>query len=281
MDKTQILHDRVKVLLYKLTGITLSDNKDVMISNRLYKLQRDTKFTGDLDELLDKIEEGENVNEFINSFTTNKTHFFREEFHFDDLKNRVIPEFLEKNKGTTFKLYCSASSTGEEPYSMAMTIKEAQEELNQTINAKIIATDIDTNVLQYAANGVYRFAKSSKEFPDWVKPAKYFKKRVVENFGNQEVLIKVKDDLKNMVTFQQMNLNDNSYPFEMNQFDVIFCRNVLIYFSAEDQNAILKKLFRHLKVGGTLYIGHSENPHDLIDYVKKAGQNTFVKLKEI
>jgi chemotaxis protein methyltransferase CheR len=178
-------------------------------------------------------------------------------------------------------LYCSASSTGEEPYSMAMTIKEAQEELNQTINAKIIATDIDTNVLQYATNGVYRYAKSSKEFPSWIKPPKYFKKRVVENFGNQEILIKVKDELKNMITFQKMNLNDASYPFDANQFDVIFCRNVLIYFSAADQNAILKKLFKHLKIGGTLYIGHSENPHDLINYVQKAGQNTFVKLKEI
>jgi chemotaxis protein methyltransferase CheR len=282
MDKTLQLHEKVKKLLYSLTGITLSDNKDVMISNRLYKLQRDTKFVGDLDQLLEKIEEGEHVNEFVNSFTTNKTHFFREEFHFDDLKNRVIPEFLRKNgNSSTLKLYCSASSTGEEPYSMAMTIKEAQEELNQNINAKIIATDIDTNVLQYAANGVYRYAKSSKEFPSWIKPAKYFKKRVVETFGNQEVLIKVKDELKSMITFQQMNLNDASYPFDSNQFDVIFCRNVLIYFSAEDQNSILKKLFRHLKIGGTLYIGHSENPHDLINYVQKAGQNTFVKLKEI
>lgn len=282
MDNTQHLHDRIKKLLYSLTGITLSENKDIMISNRLYKLQRDTKFPGDLDELLDKIEEGEHVNEFINSFTTNKTHFFREEFHFEDLKNRVIPEFIAKNgSSATLKLYCSASSTGEEPYSMAMTVKEAQEELNQTINAKIIATDIDTNVLQYAANGVYRYAKSSKEFPFWIKPQKYFKKRVVENFGNQEILIKVKDELKHMITFQKMNLNDSSYPFDNNQFDVIFCRNVLIYFSTADQNAILKKLFRHLKIGGTLYIGHSENPHDLINYVQKAGQNTFVKLKEI
>lgn len=282
MDKTQLLHEQVKKLLYSLTGITLSDNKDIMISNRLYKLQRDTKFVGDLDELLAKIEEGSFVNEFINSFTTNKTHFFREEFHFEDLKNRVIPEFIAKNgSSATFKLYCSASSTGEEPYSMAMTIKEAQADLHQNINAKIIATDIDTNVLQYAANGVYRYAKSSKEFPSWIQPAKYFKKRVVENFGNQEILIKVKDELKNLITFQKMNLNDASYPFDSNQFDVIFCRNVLIYFSAEDQNKILKKLFKHLKIGGTLYIGHSENPHDLINYVQKAGQNTFVKLKEI
>lgn len=282
MNKTLALNEKVKKLLYGLTGITLSNNKDIMISNRLYKLQRDTKFVGTIDDLLGQIEEGEYINEFINSFTTNKTHFFREDFHFIDLKQRVIPEFLEKNgSGTELKMYCSASSTGEEPYSMAMTVKEAEEELNRTIKSSIIATDIDTNVLQYAADGIYRFSKSSKEFPSWIKPQKYFKRRMVQNTGNEEVLIKVKDELKRMITFQKMNLNDASYPFKDNQFDVIFCRNVLIYFSAEDQNLILRKLFRHLKIGGTLYIGHSENPHDLIHYVQKAGQNTFVKIKEI
>lgn len=282
MDKTALLHNKVKQLLYGLTGITLTENKDVMISNRLYKLQRDTKFQGDLEELLNQIEQGDFVDEFINSFTTNKTHFFREEFHFEDLKNRVIPEFLKTNgSNATLKMYCSASSTGEEPYSMAMTILEAQEELNQRINATIVATDIDTNVLKYAADGIYRFSKSSKEFPDWIKPSKYFKRRVVENTGSQEVLIKAKDELKKMITFQRMNLNDLSYPFSNNQFDVIFCRNVLIYFSAQDQNTILKKLFRHLKIGGTLYIGHSENPHELIHYVQKVGQNSFIKIKEI
>ena len=84
-----------------------------------------------------------------------------------------------------------------------------------------------------------------------------------------------------MITFQVMNLNDSSYPFSNNQFDVIFCRNVLIYFSAEDQNIILRKLFKHLKIGGTLYLGHSENPHDLVHYVRRVGQNIFVKEKEI
>ena len=84
-----------------------------------------------------------------------------------------------------------------------------------------------------------------------------------------------------MINFHVMNLNDSSYPFSKNQFDVIFCRNVLIYFSVEDQNIILKKLFTHLKIGGTLYLGHSENPQDLIKYVKRIGQNIFIKEKEI
>lgn len=279
MPEKNEVHERIKKLLYSLTGITLTDNKDIMISNRIDKLKRNCKFYGDIDDLLTSIEKGDNVTEFINSFTTNKTHFFREDFHFVDLKNRVLPEFAKS--GQKVNMYCSASSTGEEPYSMAMTVLKTSEDLGKTINASIIATDIDTNVLQYAANGIYRYSKASKEFPEWIKPQKYFKRRVQQNLSGEEVLIKVNDELKRMINFHVMNLNDSSYPFSKNQFDVIFCRNVLIYFSVEDQNTILKKLFAHLKIGGTLYLGHSENPQDLIKYVKRIGQNIFIKEKEI
>ena len=275
MNETKQLHDKVKSTLYSLTGITLTENKDIMITNRLDKLKRNTKTDGSIDQLLDRIADGEFTTEFINTFTTNKTHFFREDFHFEDLKNRVIPEFNKNNQ--EIHMYCSAASTGEEPYSMAITAKE----VSTNIKASIIATDIDTEVLQNAANGIYRFQKSSKEFPEWIKPQKYFRKRVQKNLAGDEILIKVNDELKNMITFAQMNLNDESYPFETHQFDVVFCRNVLIYFSVEDQNKILKKLFRLLKIGGTLYIGHSENPHDLINYVKRVGQNIFVKIKDL
>ena len=279
MLDNSILHKKVKNILYSLTGITLAENKDIMISNRLHKLKRDTKYSGDIEELLLAIEEGSFSNEFINSFTTNKTHFFREDFHFTDLKNRVLPNFTKS--GQEIKMYCSASSTGEEPYSMAMTILEKEEETGKKMRASILATDIDTNVLQYAANGVYRYSKSSKEFPSWIKPHKYFKKRVNKTLSSEEILIKVKPEVQKMVTFQVNNLNDSTYPFEKNYFDVLFCRNVLIYFSSEDQNKILKKLFSHLKIGGTLYLGHSENPHDLINYVDRIGQNIFIKTKEL
>ncbi|MCT7908927.1 protein-glutamate O-methyltransferase CheR [Arcobacter lacus] len=279
MSEKNEVHERIKKLLYSLTGITLTENKDIMISNRIDKLKRNCKFYGDIEDLLTSIEKGNNVTEFINSFTTNKTHFFREDFHFVDLKNRVLPEFAKN--GQKINMYCSASSTGEEPYSMAMTVLKTSEDLGKTISASIIATDIDTSVLQYAANGIYRYSKASKEFPEWIKPQKYFKRRVQQNLSGEEVLIKVNDELKRMINFHVMNLNDSSYPFSKNQFDVIFCRNVLIYFSVEDQNTILKKLFTHLKIGGTLYLGHSENPQDLIKYVKRIGQNIFIKEKEI
>jgi chemotaxis protein methyltransferase CheR len=250
-----------------------------MISNRIDKLKRNCRFNGDIMDLLKSIEQGNNITEFINSFTTNKTHFFREDFHFIDLRDRVLPSF--SNNGNKIQMYCSASSTGEEPYSMAMTVFEVRDKLNKNIPASIIATDIDTNVLEYAANGIYRYSKSSKEFPVWIKPQKYFKRRIQKNLAGEEILIKANDELKKMITFQIMNLSDNAYPFSSNQFDVIFCRNVLIYFSTEDQNKILKKLFKHLKIGGTLYLGHSENPQDLVHYVKRVGQNIFVKEKDI
>ena len=278
-NSTQEIHEKVKKLLYSLTGITLADNKDIMISNRIDKLKRNCNYNGDVVDLLKSIEQGNHLTEFINSFTTNKTHFFREDFHFLDLKDRVLPMFA--NNGNKIQMYCSASSTGEEPYSMAMSVFEAKEALNKNISASIIATDIDTSVLEYAANGIYRYSKSSKEFPSWIKPQKYFKRRVQKNLAGEEVLIKANDELKKMITFQVMNLNDSTYPFSSNQFDVIFCRNVLIYFSSEDQNKILKKLFKHLKIGGTLYLGHSENPQDLVHYVKRVGQNIFVKEKDI
>ncbi len=275
----QDLHKKVKDILYSLTGITLADNKDIMIANRLEKLKRNTNNNDcDINELLKEIKNGKYVSEFINTFTTNKTHFFREDFHFEDLRDRVLPEFAKSGK--EIKMYCSAASTGEEPYSMKMTIEEASAITQKQINSTIIATDIDTNVLQYAANGIYRFQKSSKEFPSWISPQKYFKKRINKSLIGDEVLIKVKDNLKKDINFSKMNLNDDTYPFDNHQFDVVFCRNVLIYFSAQDQNEILKKLFRLLKIGGTLYLGHSENPHDLINYVKRIGQNIFIKTKD-
>jgi len=276
MVNTTLLHERVKKILYSLAGITLTENKDIMIANRLDKLIRNTGFKGNIEQLLSEIEnEGRYVTDFINTFTTNKTHFFREDFHFLDLKNRVLPEFFKENR--EIHMYCSASSTGEEPYSMGMTVKE----FNSSMKATIIATDIDTEVLQYAANGVYRFQKSSKEFPEWIKPQKYFKRRVQKSVIGDEILIKINDDIKSMITFAQMNLNDIEYPFDDEAFDVVFCRNVLIYFSPEDQNKILKRLFRILKIGGTLYLGHSESPQDLIYYTQRVGQNIFVKQRNI
>jgi chemotaxis protein methyltransferase CheR len=271
-------YDKVRSLLYKYAGITLSANKDVMIDNRLQKLMRDTTYTGSVDDILNLINKGEYVEDFINAFTTNKTHFFREVFHFEDLKDRIVAQASKEKR--SLDIWCSASSTGEEPYSIAITLKKSCEEYGGTFtNHKILSTDIDTNVLETAATGIYRHDKSLADFPSWIKPNQFFKRRKIEG-RLEEYLIKVNDDLKRIMTFKEMNLNDTVYPHKPNQYDVIFCRNVLIYFNIEDQNKILKKLFSHLKIGGTLYLGHSENPLDLTPYVQREGHNIFIKLKD-
>lgn len=270
--------DRSRKLAYIHSGITLASNKDVMISNRLDKLKRLLK-NDDIDNILTLLEQGKDIDVFISAFTTNKTNFFRESFHFDDLKDRVVKEAIERSSG--LKIYCSASSTGEEPYSILMTIEQAKEQYKNTFfNYSLVATDIDKQVLDSALTGIYEWTKNSNDFPSWIKPSQYFKRREHPD-KEGEYLIKVKDILSRKVKFEQMNLMSAKYPFGENEFDVVFCRNVLIYFNQANQNAILKKLFATLKIGGTLYLGHSESPLELAPYVKRYGQNIFIKMKEL
>lgn len=274
---TQHQLNRARKLTYEHSGITLGDNKDVMISNRLDKLKR-ALGKSNIDEILTMCENGYELDTFVSVFTTNKTNFFRESFHFDDLKDRAIKEAI-KNGQNDFKVYCSASSTGEEPYSILMTIEEAKKEYNSSINYSLIATDIDKEVLAHAKEGVYEYRKNIDDFPHWIKPSDYFKRREHPSVPG-DYLIKVKDILNKKVKFEQMNLMSQRYPFKEGEFDIVFCRNVLIYFNQNDQNTILKKLFKTLKMGGTLYLGHSENPLELTPYVQRCGQNIFIKKKE-
>lgn len=270
--------ERARQLAYRYSGITLGANKDVMIANRLDKLKRDTR-THDIDAILLSVENGENSDAFISAFTTNKTNFFRERFHFDDLRERVFPEALLK--GSELKIYCSAASTGEEPYSIVMTMEQAKTESERPMFPySLLATDIDREVLRRAGEGIYEWDKNRYDFPEWIKPSDYFKRRPHPSRAG-DYLIKIKDPLARKIRFDHHNLMSPAYPFGAGEFDVVFCRNVLIYFNLADQNSILKKLFRTLKIGGTLYLGHSENPLELTPYVERFGQNIFVKTKEI
>jgi len=268
-------YNRIRDILYSLTGISLGEQKEIMVFNRVRRMMKSIGVEqNSISEILTRVEKGEFTNEFINAFTTNKTHFFREQFHFEDFKNRVLSNLAPSEK---IKIFSSASSTGEEPYSIAMSALATRERLNKNFYFDIVATDIDTEVLSFAKNGIYEQKEHSMEFPSWIKPSDFFKRRVVEN--SEKTFFKVKDEVKSSVKFQKLNLMSANYPFKESEFDVIFCRNVLIYFSNEDQNRILKNLFRYLKVGGTLYLGHSENPLDLAKYTKRLGHNIFLKME--
>ena len=268
--------ERVRKLAYKHIGITLGPNKDAMVSNRLDKL-RDTLNNNNVEELLNSIEQGEYIDTFVATLTTNKTNFFRESYHFDDLRDRIASHVQNNNE--SLSIYCAAASTGEEPYSIIMTLEHAKELHDSPMfKYSLLASDIDTSVLATSKKGIYEWEKSAMDFPSWITPEKYFKRR--ENTSRPgDYLIKVKDSLRKKVEFGKMNLMSAKYPFREAQFDVVFCRNVLIYFNQEDQLSILKKLFSTLKIGGTLYLGHAESPLELVPYIERLGHNIFVKTK--
>ncbi len=266
---SEIEFNLIKELLYKLSGITLGEHKEIMAFNRMKRLTKSINYSGDFTALIKMIDSGKFRNQFINAFTTNKTHFFREKYHFIDFMERVIPEI----KTNSIKVLSSACSSGEESYSIAMSFLSAKEKLNNNLNIEIIATDIDTDILNLAKDGKYLIKTHDLDFPEWIKVNNFFDINVDEFI--------VKSHLKKLISFQELNLMDREYPFKKDEFDVIFCRNVLIYFSLKDQEEILKKLFKHLKIGGTLYIGHSENPIGLNEAIKRVGHNSFIKVSSL
>ncbi len=261
-------------MIYKIAGIYLPSSKDSTIKNRLDVLKR--KFgIQDFDDFFNQIKQGQFKQEFINAFTTNKTDFFREEFHFEDMLDRILPQRLRGNE--PMKVYCSASSTGEEPYSIAATLLYAREVYRSNTHMSVLATDIDTSVLEFAKVGKYIVNTKLNPLPTWLDLKDYFE---IKYKNEYELFMEAKLNLKNILTFKQQNLYDSRYPFAHKEFDIIFCRNVLIYFKVSDQEQILSKLFSHLKIGGTLYLGHSESILNLAHKVERLGKNIFVKVMD-
>ncbi len=275
---TKNLH-QIQEVLYEVCGIHLTDTRQTMMQNRINILRKGStcKSITSIDELLVLVKTNQQVRQtFINSFTTNKTDLFRESYHFSDMLNRTLLPLLRSN--SNIKIFCSASSSGEEPYSIAATCLYAKSLYKSSSNIKIIATDIDTHMLELARKGEYILDPRLNKLPDWINIEQYFD--ITKKMSNGVLQLKVRNALKNLVTFQQLNLFNKSYPFSSGEFDMIFCRNVLIYFKPKDQESILTKLHNVLKIGGTLYLGHSEDILRLSPYFDRLGNKTFVKNSE-
>lgn len=270
---------KIQSYLYELTGIHLENNsKQTMMKNRLDSLTRNPIFSHaqSVQDILDIASQNAQARQlFINAFTTNKTDFFREKVHFQDMLDRAMPQLF--NSHFRIKIYCAASSTGEEPYSIAATALYAKEIYRSSSDIEIIATDIDTKVLQLAKDGIFTF-NPKLHLPNWVNMEKYFD-TIAQN-PNGTLQIQAKPELKSMLKFQNLNLFDEKYPFGKNDFDIIFCRNILIYFKIADQEKILHKLFALLKMSGTFYLGHAEDLLGLKDKVERLGNKTYIKIKE-
>ena len=278
-------HDFVKIqkLIYEHAGISLSSTKQNMVYNRLARrLYRHG--LNSFKEYLCLLEAGDEVEweAFTNSLTTNSTAFFREEHHFPLLEQHVlsqknqwnrekyyssIPDQNAQQRKNQYKihLWCSAASTGEEPYSMAM-VKAFK---TYTPPVHILATDLDSNVLIKAQQGVYPMDRLEK------MPKAMLKQFFLRGKGHNTGLAKVRQELRNMVTFRKLNLLDESWPIR-GPFEAIFCRNMMIYFDKSTQYKILKRFAPLLSNDGLLFAGHSENFHHATNLFKLRSKTVYV-----
>ena len=261
---TQADFARVQSLIYQRAGINLHDQKHAMVYSRLSRRLRETGHTS-FQEYLAWLEshDGPEWQEFVNALTTNLTAFFREQHHFE-----ILAQYLKgKPAGTAWKVWCNAASTGEEPYSIVMTAFEA---LGHHAAFKLTASDIDSKVLATASNGIYRL--DSVKGLSQQRLQRFFLRGKDSNAG----LVRVKPELRKAIDFMSVNLIKDDWPFR-EPFDVVFCRNVMIYFDAPTQRKVLERIHRVLKPGGLLFVGHAENFSESRDLFTLQGKTVYVR----
>ena len=277
-DAMRLTEDDFKFIcqyVYKTTGIVLNHSKREMLYRRLTRITRERKLDsfGDYCQLLRK--QGEQEKDyFINAITTNLTSFFRENHHFDYLTSEELPVLIKnKSKGVNGKkrlrIWSSASSTGEEPYSIAITLLEALKKELPQWDLKILATDIDSNVLAKGKAGIY----DVNRIEDLSRKLK--KNYFLQGAGQSKQSVKVHDKLKKIITFKQLNLL-HDWPMK-GPFDAIFCRNVIIYFDKKTQQELFARYYEMLAPGGLLFLGHSENLGNYQQYFDNVGRTIFRK----
>lgn len=248
------LFQKFSDLVYEKTGIFLKPEKKELLNARLGKRLRATGITSFKDYFDYVINDGsgDELVHLIDCVSTNFTSFFRENSHFEILRSKVLPAFIKEGRGRSKDIlfWSSASSSGEEPYTMAMVVDDFVSHHPGT-RYRIMATDISTKVLAQAKSGVYAEEKIAKVPKPFLK--KYFQK----GLGRSEGYVKVKEELRRVVHFDRFNLM-GEFPWR-EAIDVIFCRNVMIYFNRETQQELVKKFYQALTPGGYLFIGHSES----------------------
>lgn len=259
--------ERIKSLIYRQAGISLSNAKTDMVYSRVGRRLRALNMFS-FKEYLDLLEQNnahEEWQSFTNALTTNLTSFYREEHHFPILAEH-LQKLVQLRRNKPFRIWCSAASTGEEPYSIAMTACEAFKTLKPPV--EIIATDIDTNVLNTAQAGVYPIDRVKKIADHRVRM--FFDKGT----GQHEGLVRVKKAVRDLIKFEQLNLLDNQWALEA-QYDVIFCRNVMIYFDKPTQSKIITKFVDFMHEESLLFAGHSENFLYVSDSLQLLGKTVY------
>ncbi len=256
--------ERVRALIHRKAGISLSDQKQEMVYSRLARRLRALRLST-FRSYLDLVEAGSAAerDEFVNALTTNLTSFFREAHHFDLLRERLRGWGAQRR----CRIWCAASSTGEEPYSIAMTRVEAF--TSWTPPGEVIATDVDTTVLSKAQRGEYPRERVMKLDAERVR--RYFQ------VGASAGEMRVRAELRALVSFRRLNLLDPQWP-ACPPYHAIFCRNVLIYFDKPTQRRIIERLAALLRPDGLLFVGHSEGLYHCADLVRPVGRTVYERL---
>jgi chemotaxis protein methyltransferase CheR len=264
--------ERVRRIIFDLAGIDLNANKRNMVYSRLLRRLR-AHGVDSFEQYLDRLQSDDRFadaerQEFVNSLTTNLTSFFREQHHFP-----VLADLLRRGlTAQPARIWCGACSTGEEAYSIAMTVVET---LGDASGARILATDIDTQVLASARLGVYR--EPTIRACGNGRARRFF----LRGTGANEGMARVRPELARLVEFGQLNLLEADWPLLQRlgrPLDAVFCRNVLIYFNRPTQRAVLERIAAVLRPGGLLFAGHSENFTDCREWFALRGKTVYERL---
>ena len=263
----------------EVAGISLSSGKRELIYGRLVKRLRALGLK-DFKAYCALLKEGEEEDgdkqertNFINSITTNVTSFFRENHHFEFMADTLLPELINKKSKDSrprLRIWSAGCSSGREPYSIAMVLKEHIPDIERW-DVKILATDLDSNILEVAKTAVYPKDHANEITLDRRK--RWFK----TGRGTNEKSIKVVDEIRNMVTYRKLNLAEK-WPMK-GTFDIIFCRNVTIYFDRETRIELLDKFAEYLDDEGCLFVGHSESLFGLTERFNTVGRTIHRKTK--
>lgn len=257
----------ISELIYQRAGIVLTNQKRDMVYNRLSRRLRELQIPrfADYLRMLENNAQHDEWQAFINALTTNLTSFFREAYHFP-----ILAEHARQRRGN-YNVWCTASSTGEEPCSVAMTLDETLG--SYSASPRVWATDIDTEVLSTAEAGVYRLSDLDNLSAE--QKRNYF----LRGTGPQQSMVKARKDLLSAIHYQHLNLLDHKWDIPA-PFDAIFCRNVMIYFDQKTQQLLLNRFSRLLKPGGLLFVGHSEHFSNMQGPFRLRGQSVYTLAQE-
>jgi len=260
--------DALRALVRQHTGISLSDAKRELVYGRLSRRLRALGLESfrDYRELLTNDPDGQEIIEFCNAITTNLTAFFRESHHFDYLREHVLEPLADRPPGQRVRIWSAGCSTGEEPYSIAMTVKEAVP-ATQRHDIKILATDLDSDVLAKGRAGVY--GQDRMKDMAQARLARFFR----ENREDSVVRYTANPEIRDLITFNQLNLM-TEFPMK-GPFDVIFCRNVVIYFDKDTQRGLFRRYAQMQRPGDILFLGHSENIFKVSDDYTLVGRTVY------